>query len=133
MSTPIIDLDIKMPYAVRFHHATSTYMTIAAAERNAGGADWHVLPPGTYTLQLTYSGPEQAEIWFRAATNESQDARICQVPAGTGPRSSSPTPVVVSDTGGRLSIVTSPRSNAGATANALASVRVIPDQTYKPT
>lgn len=132
MTTPHVDLDIIMPYAVEYKidaARSSAYMVFAGASSGAS-AYRHFLEPGTYDVQLCYSGPEAASLRFRQATDV--PSRKVDIPAGTPdtPRNSQ-LMTVQAKTGSYLEIATTP-SPESALVTSTASIKVFPVPRYTP-
>lgn len=124
MTTPI-ELDSILPYAIRFKMATGAYMVPEAGQRSTG--EFYALPAGAYQIQLAYTGPEAAEVWWQPGGTGAAVLKICQIPAeptGT-PRNSKPL-IIQANGKGTLAITTTPRPNAGAQSTSTASLHIYP-------
>lgn len=132
MTAPNLEIDIIMPYAVEYKMdaaVTKNYMTLM--EPPASGLAYrHYLEPGTYDVQLCYSGPEAASLRFRQATDVPM--RTTDIPAGTAATTrNSQLMTVQARTGSYLEIATTP-SPESALATSTASIKVFPVPRYTP-
>lgn len=123
----------RTPYDVRFSHGTSAYMAISPSERTSGyKTNEHPLGPGTYRIkgsyQTTPGAVEALTVQFNglnAATTGAPDLRG---------RGTSPTVTVIVKDGevGIIRCITTPSSTTLADKSGVASVSIMPAQTYKP-
>lgn len=119
------DLDSFLPYAILYEIGAGPYMQPVKGQRADG--HFYVLPRGAFQVQLAYTGPEAAEVWWKPAGFGVGTIKMCQIPADpTGlPRISKLVPVQ-SGGEGTLSITTTPRPNAGASPTSTASLHIYP-------
>lgn len=119
------DLDSFLPYAILYEMGAGAYMKPVKGQRAEGR--FYALPRGAFQVQLAYTGPEAAEVWWRATRNTGGIIKMCQIPADpTGlPRISKLFPVQ-SGGEGNLSITTTPRPNSGASPTSTASLHIYP-------
>ena len=127
MTSPIDNLDLSgiMPYSIRYKMSTGVYMVPEPGQKATGYS--YALPAGVHQLQLSFTGEEAAEIWWRPAGAGTKALRICPIPADTTgmPRSSIIATVQASGTG-RIEIVTTSRPDDGTATASTASVQVYP-------
>lgn len=119
------DLDSFLPYAILYEMGAGVYMQPVKGQRAEG--HFYVLPRGAFQVQLAYTGPEAAEVWWRPTGDGTGMIKMCQIPADpTGlPRISKLVPVQ-SGGEGTLSITTTPRPNSGASQTSTASLHIYP-------
>lgn len=125
MATPLETLDGILPYAIRYKVGSGAYMVPEAGQRASG--EFYIPPAGVYQVQLAYTGPEAAEVWWKPAVFGVATIKMCQIPAdpsGT-PRSSRPLTIQANGEG-QLSITTTPRPNGGAQSTSTASLNIYP-------
>lgn len=118
------DLDSFLPYAILYEMGAVAYMQPVKGQRTEGS--FYVLPRGAFQVQLAYTGPEAAEVWWRPS-GAGTLIKMCQIPADpTGlPRISKLVPVQSAGEG-TLSITTTPRPNSGASQTSTASLHIYP-------
>lgn len=127
MTAPI-EFDSILPYAIRFKMGAGSYMVPEEGQRSTGWV--YTLPAGAYQIQLAYTGPEAAEVWWRPDGGNASTIEMCQIPAeptGT-PRNSKPL-IIQANGKGTLAITTTPRPNAGAQSTSTASLHIYPMST----
>ena len=125
MATPLEALDGILPYAIRYKMGSGSYMVPESGQRSSG--EFYTPPAGVYQIQLAYTGPEAAEVWWRTAGYGGTIIKMCHIPADSSgvPRSSKPLTIQANGEG-QLSITTSPRPNGGAQSTSTASLHIYP-------
>lgn len=125
MTTPLENLDGVLPYAIRYKMSTGAYMVPEAGQRATG--EFYIPPAGVYQVQLAYTGPEAAEVWWKPAGFGVGTIKMCHIPADASgvPRSSKPLTIQANGEG-QLSITTTPRPNGGAQSTSTASLHIYP-------
>lgn len=125
MTTPLENLDGILPFAIRYKMGTGAYMVPEAGQRATG--EFYIPPAGVYQIQLAYTGPEAAEVWWKPAGFGVKTLKMCDIPADSSgvPRSSKPH-TIQANGDGQLSITTTPRPNGGAQSTSTASLHIYP-------
>lgn len=125
MTTPLEALDGILPYAIRYKMSTGAYMVPESGQRSSG--EFYTPPAGVYQIQLAYTGPEAAEVWWRPAGSGEKHIKMCDIPADSSgvPRSSKMLTIQTAGVG-QLSITTTPRPNGGAQPTSTASLHIYP-------
>lgn len=125
MATPLEALDGILPYAIRYKMGSGAYMVTEPNQRASGES--YTPPAGVYQVQLAYTGPEAAEVWWRPDGGNASTIKMCQIPADKSgaPRSARPQTIQANGTG-QLSITTTPRPNGGAQSTSTASLHIYP-------
>jgi len=125
MATPLESLDGILPYAIRYKMGSGAYMAAEPNQRASG--EFFSPPAGVYQIQLAYTGPEAAEVWWKPAGFSVATIKMCQIPADPAgvPRSSKPLTIQANGEG-QLSITTTPRPNGGAQSTSTASLHIYP-------
>lgn len=125
MTTPLENLDGLLPFAIRYKMGTGAYMVPEAGQRATG--EFYTPPAGVYQIQLAYTGPEAAEVWWLPAGPGTVAIKMCQIPADKSgaPRSARPQTIQANGVG-QLSITTTPRPNGGAQSTSTASLHIYP-------
>ena len=125
MTTPLEALGNVLPFAIRYKIGVGSYMVPESGQRTTRNI--YIPPAGVYQIQLAYTGPEAAEVWWRPAGNGGTIIIICQIPADPSATPRSSRPVTIQANGeGQLSITTSPRPNGGAQPTSTASLHIYP-------
>ena len=125
MTTSLEALDGILPYAIRFKMGSGSYMVTEPNQRASG--EFFSPPAGVYQIQLAYTGPEAAEVWWKPAGFGVKTIKMCEIPADASgvPRSSKPLTIQTAGDG-QLSITTTPRPNGGAQSTSTASLHIYP-------
>lgn len=125
MTTPLEALDGILPYAIRYKMGTGAYMVPESGQRATG--EFYTPPAGVYQIQLAYTGPEAAEVWWRPTGFGEKHIKMCDIPADDSgvPRSSKMLTIQTAGVG-QLSITTTPRPNGGAQPTSTASLHIYP-------
>ena len=125
MTTPLEALDGILPFAIRYKISTGAYMVSEEGQRASG--EFYIPPAGVYQIQLAYTGPEAAEVWWKPSKGAPVNIVMCRIPADSSgvPRSSKPLTIQANGEG-RLSITTTPRPNGGAQPTSTASLHIYP-------
>lgn len=79
MATPLESLDGILPYAIRYKMGSGAYMVAEPNQRASG--EFFSPPAGVYQIQLAYTGPEAAEVWWKPAGFGVSTIKMCQIPA----------------------------------------------------
>lgn len=125
MATPLETLDGILPYAIRYKMGSGSYMVAEPNQRASG--EFFSPPAGVYQIQLAYTGPEAAEVWWKPAGFGVSTIKMCQIPADASGTPRSSRPLTIQTRGdGQLSITTTPRPNGGAQSTSTASLHIYP-------
>ena len=125
MATPLESLDGILPYAIRYKMGSGAYMAAEPNQRASG--EFFSPPAGVYQIQLAYTGPEAAEVWWKPAGFGVSTIKMCQIPADASVTPRSSRPLTIQTRGdGQLSITTTPRPNGGAQSTSTASLHIYP-------
>jgi len=125
MTTPLETLDGVLPYAIRYKMGSGVYMVPEPGQRATG--EFYIPPAGVYQVQLAYTGPEAAEVWWRPDGGSASTIKMCQIPADPSGTPRSSRPLTIQTRGdGQLSITTTPRPNGGAQSTSTASLHIYP-------
>ena len=125
MATPLESLDGILPYAIRYKMGSGAYMAAEPNQRASG--EFFSPPAGVYQIQLAYTGPEAAEVWWKPAGFGVSTIKMCQIPADASGTPRSSRPLTIQTRGdGQLSITTTPRPNGGAQSTSTASMHIYP-------
>lgn len=126
---------IALPYAVRFDPTSNWADTLAipAAQQNGKGPTAHALPPGTYTVSLSYSGPESANLQLSQVGGTYSTIATTGIGTSGQFRSSRVVSVVAGVDGALLRVAVSPTLTAATiSAKCTGSLSVYPMPTYTP-
>lgn len=127
MTSPSNDFAAFLPFSIRYKiDVTSAYLIAEDGQRTTGYS--YVPPAGVYQIQLAYTGPEAAEVWWAPAGPGMPVLNICKIPADPSGNPRSSKLVTIQANGvGRIQLTTTPRPNSGsAQPTSTASLHVYP-------
>ena len=125
MTTPLTNMDIRLPYAVRMVPQVGLNRAVISGSNQSG--EYYALSAGTYQLSASYDGPGGVQLQF--LNGNAPRTVITTVPSGTAgvPRRSTPVEVTVT-MGARVCFAIVPPPSATDAQNYRGSITVIPSQ-----